>query len=294
VSDLSTAILAGLGGMVGWGTADFFAKRTIDRIGDVTSLFWAQAIGVVPLLAIFLVSRNVPELHRFDLVWLVLLGIISALSYLPVYVAFGLGQVSLLSPIFASYAALVVVLSWLFFGEHLSAGQWVAIAVVFLGVLLISTDPSDLRSVLRDERQRTAGLPQILTAVVTYSIWLVLLDRFIDGRDWVFFLLVIRSTATLTLFVYSRIRHQSLALGPDWRGVLPYLVLIGVFDVAAFSAVSYGFSRTDHVSIVAVLSSTFSLPTLILARLFLGERLVRSQFLAAGVILSSIVMVTVL
>jgi len=36
--ELLIAVLAGLGGMFGWGFADFFAKKTIDEIGSVASL----------------------------------------------------------------------------------------------------------------------------------------------------------------------------------------------------------------------------------------------------------------
>ena len=39
-SDLVIAVLAGFGGMLGWGFADFFAKKTIDEIGDVASSFF--------------------------------------------------------------------------------------------------------------------------------------------------------------------------------------------------------------------------------------------------------------
>jgi transporter family protein len=294
MSDLAIAVLAGLGGMLGWGAADFFAKKTIDQIGDLTTLFWAQAVGVIPLLGIFVVTRDVPTLHRYDVLWLVLFGIVSALSYLPVYVAFGKGQVSLISPIFASYAALVVVLSACFFGEHISTGQWVAIAVVFLGVLLISTDPSDLGRILRrGGAERIAGVPEVVGALVAYSFWLVLLDNFIGDRDWVFFLLVIRASATVTLYVYARVTRRPLALVNEQRSLVPFVILIGCADVAAFSAVSYGFSATPNTSVVAVLSSTFSLPTLILARIFLKEHLGTTQKLAAGIILGGIVLVTV-
>jgi uncharacterized membrane protein len=292
-SGLTAAVLGGLGGMAGWGAADFFAKKTIDQVGDLTTLFWSQAIGVVPLLILFAVKRDVPTLHPFDLLWLVLFGIVSALSYLPVYVAFGKGQVSLLSPIFASYAALVVLFSAAIFGEHISAGQWIAIVVVMVGVLLISTDPRDLGRILRrGGADRTAGLPEIVSALVVYSLWLVLFDHFIGHRDWVFFLLVIRISASLTLVVYSRVTRRSLIV-EQRRSMFPYLAAIGLCDVAAYSAVSYGFSASTHTSIVAVLASTFSLPTIVLARLFLKERLANVQKVAATIILGGIVLVSI-
>src|SRR5262245_13791315 len=106
-TDFLIAILAGLGGMLGWGFADFFAKKTIDVIGDVTTLFWRQVIGILPLLSLFLLNPTVPKQKPHDLLFVFLLGIFSGLSYIPAYVAFGKGKLSLLSPIFASYSAIV-------------------------------------------------------------------------------------------------------------------------------------------------------------------------------------------
>ena len=48
-SALTIAVLAGLGGMLGWGAADFFAKKTIDKIGAIASLVWAHIFGTTIL-----------------------------------------------------------------------------------------------------------------------------------------------------------------------------------------------------------------------------------------------------
>ena len=178
--NLAIAVFAGLGGMVGWGFADFFAKKTIDAIGDLQTLFWSQLIGVAPILALFVAQRNIPPLHGLDGVYLVLFGAVSALSYLPLYTGFGKGQVSLLSPIFASYAAVVVLLSVVLFGEEIGSLQWLAIAIVFAGVLLISTDLRALRSLLvRGKAARSAGVKEVVSALLVYSVWLVLFDQFL-------------------------------------------------------------------------------------------------------------------
>jgi transporter family protein len=278
--------------MAGWGVADFFAKKTIDRVGEVATLFWAQLIGLIPLVAIFAATHNVPTVHRFDGLWLVLLGIVSALSYLSLYAGFGKGPISFLSPVFSSHAALVVVLSAAFFGERITGAQWVAIVIVIAGVLVISTTPGELGEAIRSAHgARVPGLTQVLSAAVAFAFWLVFLDRFIGVRDWVLFLLVIRATAAVTVAVFALATHEPLGFGDDYS-VMSWVALIGLCDAAAFSAVSYGFSATTHTSIVAVLSSTFSLPTLFLARVFLKERLVTTQKIAAGVIIAGIALVS--
>jgi drug/metabolite transporter (DMT)-like permease len=290
-NELSIAIVAGLGGMLGWGFADFFAKKTIDKIGDVTTLFWAQLIGVVPIAIIFFAKPEVPHLNHLDPLFLVLFGIVSAISYLPVYTAFGKGQVSILSPIFASYAALVAIWSALFFHEAIPDTRQLAIVIVFAGILAISADPRDIAKVLRKGSHSVRGLPEILAATVMYSFWLVLLDNFIHGRSWVFFLLIIRIFAALTLLIYSLIRHMSLSVKN--RKLWKYLVLIGIFDVAAYAFVAYGFSRTSLTSVVALLSSCFSLPTMILAWIFLKEKITPLQTLAAFTIIVGVVLIAI-
>lgn len=285
------ALIAGMGGMCGWGIADFFAKKTIDEVGDVTTLFWAQLIGVLPLALLLAFNPTLPHLDALGWTIAVALGVWSGLSYIPTYVAFGKGQVSILSPIFASYAVVVTILSALVLGEHIPANRGIAFAVVFGGVLLINGDPRDFVK-LPAGGKRTFGVPglkEILLAICLYSVWLIALDRFIEGRNWVPLLLVIRACSALSLLGYARVRGTPLRIRTPaaWK----YLFLIGVFDVAAFAFVSFGFARTPYTSVVAMLSGAFSLPTIVLAHLFLKERMIRMQALGALVSIGGIMLV---
>lgn len=282
-------MLAGLGGMIGWGLADFFAKWAIDSIGDLRTLFWSQAAGILPLLGILIVNQDVPTLHRFDLVFLVLFGMVEATWYLAIYAGFAKGQVSVLSPVFSSYAALVALLSAVFFGELISPGTWLAIGVVFAGVVLIGMTPRDLRRV--SGGTIVPGLPEVVAALVTFSFWLLLLDRFIGDRSWVFFVLIIRAVETTALAAYAGATRKPLMFRPH-RALIPCVALIGVCDVIALSAFAYGFSVSSQTSVVAAISSAYSLITVILARLFLSERLGASQMVATGIILIGILLVT--
>ena len=293
---LLIAILAGSGGMLGWGVADFFAKKTIDRVGDVTTLFWNQFFGVVPLLVLFAYKPSMPLLGVLEWLYLIILGAWSGLSYIPTYVAFGKGKVSLLSPIFATYAVVVTILSALFLGESIPIARWAAFLVVFIGILLINGDPRDIWAVIRggqrNEANNVKGLKEILTAVCLYSVWLVALDRFLNGRDWVPILLVIRIFSAVSLFFYGRFTNRKLVITD--KSLWKFLFLIGVFDVAAFGFVSWGFSATPFVSVVAMLSGAFSLPTILLARVFLKEKTTRVQMIGSLIIVLGIALLYLL
>jgi drug/metabolite transporter (DMT)-like permease len=116
----------------------------------------------------------------------------------------------------------------------------------------------------------------------------VLWDHFISRGDWLANLCAMRVIATVTLVVTARMRGISLKVR---TGLRPTLALVGVCDVAAFGLLSLGLSETSMVSVVAVLSAAFSLPTLVLARVFLNERLSRVQIAAALLIVSGVALI---
>lgn len=289
-NELFIAVTAGLTAMIGWGAADFFAKKTIDSIGDITTLFWAQCVGLAPLVLLFLLHPEIPKLERFDPLFIVLFGIVSALSYIPLYRGFGKGKVSLLSPVFASYSVVVVILAAIFLHAGISFNQKIAIGLVFAGILLSSVDPSEIRSIFKAKKGRADGVPEVLAAMLVYSFWLMLFDKFLNGKEWVFYLLTIRLIAVITLALYAFLKHHTVAVRQE--GLSKYLVCIGLFDVMAYAAVSYGYSHTSYIGIVTVLSATFSLPTIILAAVFLKERISRLQLAATLLIICGVIIIS--
>jgi drug/metabolite transporter (DMT)-like permease len=287
---VAVAVLAGLGGMVGWGVADFLGKWTIDRIGALPTLFWSQLIGVGPAVAFLAASGRIPALHGLDLLYLAAFGVVDAFAYLLIYVGFGKGKVSLLSPVYASYAALAVLLSAWLFHEHITGLQWAGIAVVFAGVLLVSRATAGA-SPAPAAPSRGAGLPEILVAFVLHGFWLVLFDRFLGERPFAIFVLGARLAVVLTLLAHARVTRQSLRV-PD-RGLFRPLLVVGVADVCAYAALAWGLGSSTHTSIVVILGSTFSVPTMVLARIFLKERLSRPQMAAVASIIGGIVLLSI-
>src|SRR5690349_21661626 len=95
---LLIAIFAGCGGMLGWGLADFFAKKTIDEVGDVVTLAWAHVFGTAVLFAALFYQfafNQQPTYIPLDLqTWMLLLffGALQAAVYLLVYNGFSKGQ----------------------------------------------------------------------------------------------------------------------------------------------------------------------------------------------------------
>lgn len=295
-SELLIAVLAGFGSMLGWGIADFFAKKTIDKLGDIVTLFWCQLLGVIPLLILFIFNPSFPTLSKGEIPFLVLLGVWSGLAYIPTYTAFGKGKVSLLSPIFATYALVVSLLSAIFFKEIIPFGRQIAFLVIFLGVIIMNGNPKSFLFFLKKENQentgKIGGLKEIIIAVFAFSVWIIALDFFLQGRNWIPFLLAIRIFSSMGLFIYMKFKKITFQVSDKtlWK----FLGLIGLFDVFAFASLSYGLSHTSYTSIVAMLGAIFSLPTIVLARIFLKERTTTIQTLGSIVIIIGIVLIYLL
>ena len=285
--ELLIAIFSGLGAMLGWGFADFFAKKTIDEIGDLATIFWAQFIGIFPLAALFLVNSDLSNftLQKFDPFITVLFGVVSAVSYDILYKAFGKGEVSILSPIFASYAGVVVLLSAFFFGEQIPVLRWLALGVIFIGILITCVDPKSIINSFKKTSQ-VKGLPEVITALIMFSLWLVFWSNFVGDKSWILILFV-RIVAAFTLLVMAH--RKGISLMVNNRKLWKFLIFIGIFDVMAFSLVSVGFSATPHTSIIAMLSGAFSLPTIILAHIFLKEKATIIQTVGGLTIIAGIV-----
>lgn len=289
------AVIAGLCGMFGWGFADFFAKKTIDQIGDIASLLWAHTLAST-LLILYIFSeivshgtRNTLPMNYNEWIQIAYFGVLQALVYIFVYRAFSKGKVSLLSPIFSSYAGLVALVSIVIFRESVSAGTAIALSAVFIGILITSLDPAGLKiKILRSAKH--PGLFEILISVVLATIWTLYWANFVSGKDWKIYAALMYIFMTVTIFIYSLVGSKQLNVTD--KGLWKYLFGIGLGEIIAYVGITYGFSETQHTSIVALLSGAFALPVIILSYVFLKERISLLHRIGTLVIIAGIAIIS--
>jgi uncharacterized membrane protein len=279
-------VAAGIGGMIGWGLADYFAKVSIERIGSVPSLAWAHLLGSVVLGALTLAASaagldaaDATAMSAKTVSGAVGFGIGQAAVYLLVYNGFDKGPVSLLSPLFASYSGIAALLSIVVFGEAVSSWQVLGLIVMFAGVLLIS-----LQGRLSRRAVAAPGVREVLAGSLLAGVWTITWAQFVH-HDWLLETLVMYFAMTGAVFSYAAIRRLPIALHATARSLVTVLGLIGTCEIGAYIAVSAGFSASQHTSLIALLSGAFALPTVILARLFLRERLTSPQALGIAIVI---------
>lgn len=293
-NSLFIAVTAGLGGMFGWGAADFFAKKTIDNIGAIKSLVWAHAFGtslfVILALGQALLLGHTVHIPTATTTWagLAAFGILQMIVYWLVYEGFGKGQLAVLNPVFASYSGIVALASILIFGEALHVLSAIGLAAIFGGIILINIDWQGLHS---KKLNIVPGLAEVGAAAALAAIWTIGWDRFVSGQDSLSYALFMYAFMSLAAYGLSKLMRVKLR-GID-RGLWKFLVLIGAGETLAYLAISWGYGATSLTSVVALISGAFSLPTVILAYLFLKERVSRLQVAAIATIIAGIVLVSI-
>jgi uncharacterized membrane protein len=117
----------GLLAALSWGVCALVAAMAARRIGAFRTVIIGEAVGLASYGVLFLLVH--PSLRGLGQVaWLLLLaGMIGVGGYLACYRGLESGHVGLVSAISASYGGVIVILSVLLLGEHLTAvaaGEW--------------------------------------------------------------------------------------------------------------------------------------------------------------------------
>ena len=298
-------ILLALAAAFLWGTADFLARFSTQRIGTYRTSFLVQCVGLASVTLYFAVLA----FHGFDALasgwrpwaWVVLAGAINSLCSLAFYRAIETGAVSVVAPISSSYPVLTVMLS-LLSGERLRWINGIGIAIVLIGVVFASTsfEQPASRSVQEtaqpahhsmhlSERHLARGVAWAITAAVGFGFMFWILGfRVVPVLGGLTSVWMIRLVSLLSLSVLSFPAGQSLALP---KGLVWWFVLgTGIFDTAAFLCNNIALA-IGQVSIVTVLVSLYSAVTVLYAWIFLRERLERSQWCGIALIFAGIFLV---
>jgi drug/metabolite transporter (DMT)-like permease len=308
--NVSLAIMLGLTGAVSWGAADFAARFASRQVGAYRTLFFMQFFGFLALSGYLKFSGGFS--HGIAPGWqpwamAVVAGLLNMLASLALYHSFEHGTMSIVGPVSSSYPALTVALSFLS-GERIHAIRATGLGVTLLGVILAATSfaqsksapaeknpqPANAASDAESEASRAhlaTGVGWAICAALGFGVLFWFLGfhvvRAVGSAVSVW---VMRLTALISLSLAAAPTRQTLRLP---RGRVWWLLLaVGILDTAAFVANNVGLS-TGQVSVVSVLASLYGAFTVLLAWIFLRERLERSQWLGIVLIFIGIVLVSI-
>ncbi|MBA2757875.1 MAG: DMT family transporter [Chloroflexi bacterium] len=291
-------LLTGLAAALSWGTLDVFSALASRRIGSlrVTTGIQLVGAGLVWMVALALGTRMPTD--PVVLLGGTLVGAAGAGAYLAYFTGLRIGPISVVSGMVAAYGGLTVVLAVIIRGESLSPLQAAGAAVATLGVILTGFA---FDGGLRGMRFAGPGVGFAILALVLFATMTIGSDIVIDRSGWLEVLLVSR-TANAVLSVAVLVIAMTAFRGPTaplLRGevadggrlrpaVVVAIVLAGLLDVMGLLAFVYGLEFAE-TWLVGLASSFGPAVTILVAVVFLGERLRPIQWLGLAGVLAGMI-----
>ncbi len=282
---ISFGFLAGLGAALSWGTMDVATALASRRLGSLKVTAGIQVVGAVLLMALAFGWGTPLPSDPLVLAAAGLLGIVGAGAYLSYFTGLRIGPISLVAGVVAAYGGLTVVLAVIVRGESLTSVQALGAAVATLGVVLTAVA---FDGGIRGTRLAGPGVIFAVMALLLFAVMTVGLAEAIERSGWLEVLVVSRivnaivsigAVVVLTSFAHPRLRAlvqvDTIAVArTSWAIVL----VAGILDVAGLIVFAIGLEQAE-TWLVGLVSSFGPAFTILIAVLFLGERLRRVQWL---------------
>jgi drug/metabolite transporter (DMT)-like permease len=255
-------LLAGLSALL-YGAADFSGGLASRKSPVYAVLVVSQACGLALAVAASAVL-GVPLPAWQDLAWGAIAGLCGAVGIAILYIALASTVVAVASPVAAVVGATIPMLLGVATGERPGVLAWVGIALAIPAIALLSAGPVAAEGKEKLRRALWMGV----AAGVSFGLFFAAISRSSSGSGlWP---LVSARTATVVfVLLYALVTRRPLGIsGPR----VPLVVLAGLLDMGANIAFLLA-SRTGLLTIVAVISSLYPGPTVVLAWIVLREKM---------------------
>lgn len=284
------SILGGLGGMFGWGVSDFFANIASEKVGNFKTFFWSQLAGVLVIL-LFVIGMAPSFAIPIPFLGLTIFcGIAYTIGYLLFYKGFEIGNVSVVSAVINIQTLFVVLISYFIRGQPLTRLQIPAIALILIGVTLVSVNFNQLR---KGTVSLLVGVKETLLSAVFFGILYWPLNEFIVERvNWLAVSFLIKVIALTIMVLHTKVTKKSLQINNPTSRFLVLLAAVGSLEALAVLSTTFGQSFGDGI-IVAPIASALTIVTIGLAVVFLKEKITKVQGLGILLTVGGILMTAV-
>ncbi|HSO12166.1 MAG TPA: DMT family transporter [Anaerolineales bacterium] len=274
-------IIYGLLSSATWGAADFIGGLVSKRTSPIRVLYLAEIASFIPFIVLAIVLRE-PLPPAPDLFMGALASVLGLIGLVFLYRALAEGQMTIAAPVSALFAAFIPVL----FGSLTlglpSITTMIGFGLAFLAVWLISqTDSTNWRFSISDLR-----LP--LISGFFFGFYFIIIHKAtLNAFFWP--LATARFAGFVALGLYALITRQP-AMPP--RETWTLCIINGIIDIAGngFYVLS---AHAGRIDVAAVLGALYPASTVLLAWIFLKERLSAIQTLGITLAFIAIVLFTI-
>ena len=277
------AVLFGLASAISWGAADFCGGLASRKGKAHQVVLFGEATGLAILVVVAWLSGEKP-LSWSSLLMCTIAGSMGVLGLLLFFKSLAKGKMSVAAPVSALSAALLPVIAGSILDGFPGILTFAGFGLALVAIWFISQPDGGQKNI----RLRLSDLSLPLLAGLSFGVYLILYNR---GSQTNLFLPLVASrlAGTLTMLLYTLLTHQALL--PE-RTVWPMIALNGLLDITGNGLYVLA-GQHGRMDVAAVLVSLYPGSTVLLAGLFLHERLNRSQVAGILAALAAIVLMTI-
>lgn len=272
-------ILLSLGAALTWGAADFGGGIAAKRTGSYGVVIGSHIISLAAFLLLALLL-NEPVPPSRDWLFGVSAGLAGGIGLMLLYRALAEGKMSVAAPVSAVVAAAIPVIAGGIIQGLPTPLTLIGFVAALSAVWLVSNGEGNTKFSIQN-----LGLP--LSAGVVFGLFFVLLHQASSATVvWPVVATRVGSLGGLLLYTGLTRRRQI----PDRRH-WPMLAFIGIVDATgtAFYALA---ARMGRMDVAAVLGSLYPGATVLLAWVFLKEKISRIQVAGVLLALGAIILLT--
>ena len=275
------SIIYGIASAAAWGAADFIGGLASKRTSPYRILFLGELSGLIPFIVLAIVTgESIPSLG--DMLWAALASLLGLGGLIFLYRALADGQMTIAAPVSALFAALIPVLFSFFTAGLPSITTLFGFALAFIAVWLISqTDSANLRFSSGDLR-----LP-LISGLFFGLYFVVIYKATLNAFFWP--LVSARGAGFLAIGLFALFTRQP-AMPP--RELWGYGIVNGIIDIGGNGFYILA-ARTGRLDVAAVLGALYPASTVLLAWIFLKEKISQVQTLGILLAFAAIILFTV-
>ncbi len=278
------SILFGLASALSWGAGDFTGGLAARKVGAYRSVFYAEVIGVIFLfIVVGFVDDPLPNTR--SRIFAILAGMLGSVGLMLLYHAMSIGMMSIAAPVSALLAAALPVGVGIFTEGFPGFFTFLGFAFALIAVWMISQGEGGVTDVL----SHLSDLKLPLLAGIGFGFYFVLMHEATKDGGAVWHMVFSRAGGMALIVAYLLVTRSS------WKidlSAMPIISLNGLLDLGGnFFFILAG--QAGRLDVASVLSALFPGATVLLAWVFLKERLNRNQWIGVVCALIAIILMTI-
>lgn len=271
--------------MVGFGVENIFLAISSRRIGAFRSALWMQGIATFIMLALSFALFKYGGMLPTTILLIVGAAAISTTGLVSFAKGMKVGNVSVVATIANSWGAITAVLGIALLHETLSSSQILFLAIIVIGVILVSLDIKNL-PVHKKLKSSDPGVKYAVLSLLCWGIFFFLMSIITSMLNWFSAALFVTAATVLFMVIYGSVTETEMRTG---AGSFWLLIPIGVLSLIALLAYNLGVTYS-YAAVVAPIASASPAVAVVLALLFLKEKLQGHQAIGILMVLAGIIL----